>query len=987
MDRENYYILLELGLNPPVTDLAQIRDALQRKQQEWTRLQDNFSRRNAALHYLSLIPDIEDVMTSPVARDREARQAQVLCADMLRRFEAELRILEGKGYLLPREAASIAVKYHAYGVDGDTVKASTKCPITDTPPRTSGEAEGEIIDRLTARAIQRNLTLLGVRDLYDFLGEQPSSPLEALCKKAEEKHGAMAAGTAKTPQAAIAQELAGTCLQMFESSETKQMYDRYLKISQYPALGELVDEEYTRSRYISPPVLLRLVNFAVEQYGLSVLEAEEFIRRYCAAYGIPVDSEGKRISCAACGAKTSRDGACCTSCGAPLRGECPGCSAPFEGGNAVCGECGFSLVEMVKALRHISDAQNALIENNWSSAQRNLQYANKYWPGNQQIEPLEKRAHSLEERYARYVDTIGDCIKQNQYYAALELINEAESRQIRLPSGTVDHIRKVIGDLEASISGWTLSGIQIPLEKVMELAGKVADSIELSRLMASHPPAAPTALRAILAARQVRLQWSQSATPGHTEYVVVRKVGSEPITAFDGNILYEGPANSYADKAIKPLRAYYYRVFSRRSGAYCETAPTAGPILMVPEMEDLRILPSDMGAQLSWAFNPDVREVNIWRKLGGEKPTAPGDGIQLENDRLDGFSDSKLKNDVEYWYFLVATYVVDGKKVYSRGICDSVTPHKILAPIEQLDVARTGDGDEYVVNWHNTQYTDVLLLLAQKKPEYKTGDMIPVQSLLAQYRKLDLDAQQASSARFRYQLSGGAYIFAAAVSGKFATLGQSVYITHVRKVESPGYDIAGSDLCVTMNWPAGLTEVAVSYRFDHYPALLGEAGSTTLVCTKEQYDRDAGVLFKEPEQSTYYMKIFSVFTLPDGSKTVSQGVELLVNNMPIQDVFYRFKYTKKLFASSGTVSITLYSPEKFTLPKAVFVGRIGRLPLRRTDGMPLFEVEKETRVNGEITFQYRTNMLPNDLYIRMFLHDDNMYEKYRLLPETYSKIT
>lgn len=987
MDRENYYILLELESEPPVTDPAQIKEALQRKKQEWTRWQDNPGRRNAALHNLGLAEDIEAVMLDPASRTREAQEAQKIKKEMLRRFEAELRILEGKGYILPREAVAIAVKYRAYGVTGDTVRDRAKCPITDSPPQKAAEEVGEIIDRMTARAIRRNLALLDCPDLYAFLGEQPYSSIKKLVEAAEAKRREAASAGSRSSQATIAQELAGICLQMFESFDSKQKYDRYLKISKYPALGELIDEEYTRARFISSSVLLRLINFAVEQYSAGVLDAEEYIRRYCTAYGIPVGSGGEETTCPACAAKNKQENAVCTSCAAPLRGECPGCGAPFEGGIAVCGECGFALADMVKALRHIGDAQNALIDNNWSSAQRGVEYAKRYWPGNPQIEPLEKRARNLEERYAQYVDNIGDCVRHNQYYAALELVNEAEARRIRLPGGTVEHVRRVVEDFERKIAELTARGAQPPFGQLLELASAVADSIELGRLMAKHPPQASTSLRAVLGTKQVRLQWSRSASPGVIEYVLVRKAGGEPLTAFDGDVLYDGAANSFVDFTAKPLCEYYYRVYARRGGAYSDNAAAAAPALIVPEIENLRILPSDMGAQLSWAFNPDVREVIIWRKLGGERPSGPGEGIRLENDRLDGFSDSKIKNDVEYWYYLAAVYVVDGRRIQSRGVCESVIPHKILAPVEQLDVARTDVEDEYVVNWNNTQYSDVLLMVSQKKPDYKVGEMVPVQDLLIQYRKLDLDARRADSARFRYQLSGGVYIFAAALVGKFATLGQYYYLTNVKDVENPTYDIVGDELFINMKWPAGLIEVAAAYRFDRFPASLEEAGTTVLYTTREQYGYNAGIVLKEPEQSVYYVKIYSIFTAPDGARTVSKGVELIVNNTTQQEVFYRFKYAKKLFSSSGTVSITISSPEKFVLPKAVFVGKIGRLPLKKTDGMPLFEVEKEIRVNGEITYQYRTNMLPKNLYIRMFFYEDGMYEKYRLLPAASVKVT
>ncbi len=70
------------------------------------------------------------------------------------------------------------------------------------------------------------------------------------------------------------------------------------------------------------------------------------------------------------------------------------------------------------------------------------------------------------------------------------------------------------------------------------------------------------------------------------------------------------------------------------------------------------------------------------------------------------------------------------------------------------------------------------------------------------------------------------------------------------------------------------------------------------------------------------------------------------------------------------VTLSIRSDEEFVLPRAVVVGKIGRLPLKRTDGMPLFEMEKETRVRGGVTYEYKPAFCPKNLYIRLFLQDD-----------------
>jgi hypothetical protein len=987
MERENYYLMLELPIDPPTEDPGEIRSAIHRKKQEWTRWQDHPGKRAQGLANLAALPDLEQVMFDPVARKREACKALKLREEMMLRFEAELRILEGKGHLLPREVSALAAKYRVYGVTQKKIHELVRVPVSEEPPTPEEpELPGEVLDRLTAKTIARNLNVLGIPDLYAFLGEPPYSSIKKLRAAAEQKRR-IAASEGKTAASVATQELAGICLRLFESFDTKQLYDRYLRISSHPALGEMIDEEFVRARYISPVAMMRLVNFAVETCGMRVLEAEDYIRRYCAAYQIPTDVEKPLISCPACEQQVGQSSVVCPTCAAPLKGNCPACGTHFEDGAPVCFACGFLLKDMVKALPYLDAAQGAIIDRSWSTALRGLAYVEKYWPGHPEIAPLKARAKQLEERYAWYVDQMSDCMGKNQYYAALDLIHRAGEERIRLPAATVRQVEKVIENLEQQLAA--LSAQPNPdVERLMELSGTVTDSLELTRLLNRHPPLAPRHLKASLEGRQVRLGWTTSNSPGKADYVLVRKQGCVPYTAFDGDVLYEGPANSFVDQTAPALKEVYYRVFARRGNVFSPDGAHCGPILIIPEIEDLRILPADQGAQLFWAVNPDLREVRIWRKLGGERPTAPGEGVLIQTNRIDGFMDTKIKNDVDYWYYLVAVYSVDGREVVSKGVCAAVTPHRILAPVERLTIAKSSYGEnEFVVNWGGGDYPDLLLLASPKKPDLKPGEILPVQELLGRYRNLSLHARTTDSGRFRYSFLGGVYIFAAIPFGKFAAVGAPEYLTNLQEVRQLAAGVVGEDLCLNMRWPMGLNQIAVAWRTDDYPKSMEEPGTHLLQITREQYDYDAGVILRGMGTGSYYFRVYSLFSDADGAVLASEGVTLAYQNLPRQEIFYRFAYRRKMLKGKAELVLTLSGPEAFVLPPAAVLLQTERLPLSRSDGEILLLLDQEARVDGEVLFQYEIDPLPPNAHLRLFFGEDAPYQRFRLLSASQLKLT
>lgn len=989
MGRENFFILLDLPYDPASNDIDAINLVILRKSKEWARQKENPALRNQALRYLDMIPEMQRTMLDAELRGREAERARTQKDAMLRQFEAELRVLESKGYILPREAGAIVKKYAGYGVDGEFLKKLSHCPVAENHAALRGhreEAVGEAMDWKTAREIQQGLDALGLTDLYAFLEQPAQTPARGLRDAAARKKKEAFADD--SPWRAVKRDLAEFALTVFASAASKDQYDRYRNISQYPAVGDLIQAEGARGGFIGSGLLVRLVNFGVEKYGIGVLEAEEYIRRFCAAYGIALDKAGQKIICPACGRIAGRREDVCRGCGEPLRGDCPGCGTPFAEGAAICSDCGFALGDMARALAYLDEAEKAIIESNAGSAGRALEYAEKYWPGHQKLPSLRQRVADVENRYVRYVEALGDCMSKNQYYAALELVSEAAAKQIRLPGGLSEQVRSTIRDFEEQIAALHANPRGPDYQTLAKLAGSVSDSTELNRMMEKHPPQSPRVLAPQIQGRKVLLQWSLSDSEGRVEYVLVRKPDAEPLTPYDGDILYQGPAQFFEDGSAAPLREYFYKVYTKRGASFASEGKLAGPVLIIPEIENLRVVPADMSAQLTWDFSPDLREVLIWRKLGGDAPASREDGVPLDNDRLDGYTDMKVKNDVEYWYYVVAGYTVKGRKVYAKGVPERVIPHKIVAPIEDLDIA-PADGEEgvYVVHWPETRHEDVLLLACAQPHAYRSGDMLPVEELLTNFQRLELEAKLRDSARFRLAFSGGIYIFAAAVSGRFATVGNCRYLTNVPDLTEASYELTKEDMILRFTWPKEVEEVAVAYRFDRQPQHPEELGATVARYSREQYGQDGGAVLRELENGLYYITIYSRHTRPDGTFTYSKGLQIRVDNAPVNEVFYHFKYSKRLLSSTASVTITISSPGKITLPKAVFVGKVGRFPLCSAEGMPLFELEDELVLDGSVTYQYRTNMLPKNLYIRMFLHDESQYARCRLLPLSNVKIT
>lgn len=112
MERENYYLLLGLSVDPPEKDPKVIAAALKQKQAEWSRFRNHPTKSMVAKRYIGMIPDIRKVLSDPKLRQKEIQDAKKrLHASEVDRFAAidrHIEMLMRKGTITKKEITALA---------------------------------------------------------------------------------------------------------------------------------------------------------------------------------------------------------------------------------------------------------------------------------------------------------------------------------------------------------------------------------------------------------------------------------------------------------------------------------------------------------------------------------------------------------------------------------------------------------------------------------------------------------------------------------------------------------------------------------------------------------------------------------------------------------------------------------------------------------------------------------------------------------------
>ena len=338
MERENFYLLLGLSLDPPEDRAEIIEKAIDSLRAKWSRFRNHPTKSLQAKKIIGMIPEIRRVMLDPKLRREEARRAAeqlqkklaskyseidrhiairmskgfmtdeeiFKLAKMHKMSEADIRsrirrkqeekyteidksiaIRMSKGFITEEEIGKIA-KLH--GVEGDLVRKRIQGPI-----RKEGAAsidKLETLDKTIAGVISSNLEIVGKSSLYDFLGLPPGSGLELLQEKAKEKEAQIHKTSATDAVATASSILAGHCITLFKDENSRRLYDATLAQSHLEELNSDIEVAGMDGR-IRAEYLDVLVERAV-QFGMDEQEARQYIENYCQRRKWTIEKARKR---------------------------------------------------------------------------------------------------------------------------------------------------------------------------------------------------------------------------------------------------------------------------------------------------------------------------------------------------------------------------------------------------------------------------------------------------------------------------------------------------------------------------------------------------------------------------------------------------------------------------------------------------------------------------------------------------------------------
>lgn len=987
MIENNWYVILELEFDPkPVKDESIIEQRIEEKRKFWSSKANDFNHGAEYRRYSQKLPDIKrDMLGEANIREElikdacekvygpvDKRLKQIgkteISEDMVDKIAKRDKVSPD---IVKRRAASLGIK-----IDGSTQGGNHQAlydKYYKTKPQNADKFNG----------MKQMLNSFNVDNLYDFLSAGISMknashlPCDSLRQRAKEK---------KTKEfykndsiSGTGSKLCGLCDEAFKDDNSKKIYDKYLQYNKRKAILDGVKELYSITEEISPEQYSESVGKLTEIFKDRKI-AESVLVAFCKIEKIPVvvsagaDTKNSNIKICRCGCinniSNGRD--TCQNCGRKLQIKCPKCGTVSDSNINVC-KCGFKFENLDKAIALCELASDAIKNMEFSVARAHLSDANRYWSGSEEVVELRMRLTELEERVGSAVEDMKAACKNKDYYAAKK---------------NLESVKKFFPDyLDAAIEAEITSAIENAekYKRIAQSSTSENDIVEactkayelcndcpgVKEIIAKYPPMEPSNL--IIspdpAAKVNVLSWNASTTKGLLYYSIVRKEDAVPISVQDGKLVARVSMTSVNDKNIVPGAQYFYAVFAERAGVYSKALISNEPVSNLFEISGVAVASGDGLLQFTWEPIAENATVKLERIENGKT-------VKLTCNNRSTFVDMELINGREYQYKIFIQYAIGIKKINTAGVNVTGIPLRPPLPIDKL-IVKPIQNNDFQIEWENPENADIKFYYSEKKPEFFSGDILPLSTLESTMKPLLVQKTGNVTGTFSYASEDLIYIVAAVVKAGSAVVGTIARARKGGAVKINDITPVNGKLLISVNLPKDATGFVVLYRLDQFPEDISDVKTTRKYIPLKQYEYDSGLLIDASEQQNYYFSVFAEFK-KDGEKNYSVGTDRLYSNVPKEVITYSIDVSKKLFRPSVLTLTFEAENKKFLLPEIDIMSSIGVAPMFKKSAKMFYKIEKQ-EVDG--TAEYKITLekgMPKDTYIKAFLRDESLQGRYQL---------
>ena len=276
---ENYFILLGLSFNPIENDEKVIKDAIEKKREQWQKEAKNPRKQLQAKEYLAKIPEIEKVMLNQATRKLEAEKATREQEKYIENLKNEILILCIKGFITEKEFNDLLNKYEQFSITKSQIENLINVPIGEQQELELNKVDS--INKELASQLETYFENLGIDDMsiYSFYNISPNCKAIDVINTANLKLKELLEKGSKDNRDEIEQKISGLIVNIFK--EDKNKYDNYLKGFRFSKLNKLIETAVSSNNLLTLRILKTFVDICNKEYNFSTKQTYDYVVMHC----------------------------------------------------------------------------------------------------------------------------------------------------------------------------------------------------------------------------------------------------------------------------------------------------------------------------------------------------------------------------------------------------------------------------------------------------------------------------------------------------------------------------------------------------------------------------------------------------------------------------------------------------------------------------------------------------------------------------------
>jgi ankyrin repeat protein len=277
---DNIYLELELFLDPAITDSVALKKDLEQKIGDWNKMF------NADPKYKIRVSTAKKFINEELAGANLKKLAEEARNERLKKLQHDVNELKRIGEIDEDDIKHLKASFKNFFTE-NTIKSEAGCPLDFVPPTCPSSLQcKKVVFYTDMRAVSFDLKVVKngqYKDLYDFLGLVPSSPVNLLYEKAKSESERIRKITSKTPEVDAQNRLAAKSLNYFKNEESKDSYDKALKRSPFDALCETKFKLWAKKKEKEKELTWEIYQMAIKETlaaGFTQEEAEWLVYEF-----------------------------------------------------------------------------------------------------------------------------------------------------------------------------------------------------------------------------------------------------------------------------------------------------------------------------------------------------------------------------------------------------------------------------------------------------------------------------------------------------------------------------------------------------------------------------------------------------------------------------------------------------------------------------------------------------------------------------------